>query len=141
MKKSVLLVAMFALVVLVSCQTATTAVGDAKTQFCDSLATLQTAVDDANALGPMSTVDDAKAAGDNLEAAWADVQSSSETLAEVQLDATKAAYDEMLSSIRGITDDTTLAAAVTGIQTSAETFRTAAAEINTTVCTGMGEGE
>ncbi len=132
MKKIPLLVAFVATLFLAACQQPT--VGDAKTQFCDSLKALTTAVDNVQALGPTSTVDEAKAAGEQLETAWAGVQTASEQLTEVQMDETQAAYDEMSGAVKGISDESTLAGAVGTIQGAATKFKAATAVINTTVC-------
>ena len=131
MKKSVVLLAAMATLVLAACQPT---VGDAKTEFCNSLKAVNTAVEGVKALGPTSTVEEAQTATKALEDSWATMKKSAETLKEVQLSETETAFNEMTSAMKGVSDQATLAQAVTGAQAAAMKFEATAKVINTTVC-------
>lgn len=131
MKKTALLFAAVATLVLAGCQPT---VGDAKTEFCNSLKAVGTAVDGVKALTPASTVEEAQTATKALEDSWATMKKSAETLKEVQIEETEAAYNEMVKSVKGISDQATVAQAVTGVQAAATKFDLAFKAINTTVC-------
>jgi hypothetical protein len=89
------------------------------------------------AIGPTSTVEQAQAAGQQLDSAWAAVKTSAATLKEVQLAATEEAYNEMTSAIKGISDQATLAGAGAGIQLATAKFDASYTVINSTVCAAV----
>jgi hypothetical protein len=129
-----LLAALGAVAVLAGCQTTGSQVQDAKATFCSSMQALTTALQSVKALTPASTVEQAQTARSNLQSAWEGVTKSAENLAEVQLDATKQAYEEVSNTMTGISDQTTLAGAVGTLQASVVKFEAATTAINTTVC-------
>ncbi len=131
MKKTALLFAAVATLVLAGCQPT---VGDAKAEFCKSLKAVGTAVDGVKALTPTSTVEEVQTATKALEDSWTAMKKSAETLKEVQLQETEAAYNEMVSSVKGISDQASVAMAVNGAQAAAAKFEVAYKAINTTVC-------
>ena len=130
-KKIGFLILTVLLLLLVGCGPS---VGDAKTQFCNDWQAFGTAIQNGKNLNENSTVDEAKAARDEIVKAFDKAKSSSAQLQEVQLDATQQAVDAMSQVIDSIPADATLGQAGAAIQASANALETAYTAINTTVC-------
>ena len=106
-------------------------VDEAKTQFCNDLDELDAAV---NSLRDVDSLDDIKQAGEDIRDAWDQVVKSAEKLDDVQLDATKEAYDAMLSAIEEAPDSGSLSGALEAVTGAVTTFATSFKEIHTTTC-------
>jgi predicted small secreted protein len=106
-------------------------VDEAKTQFCNDLDELDVEV---NSLRDVDSLDDIKQAGEDIRDAWDQVVKSAEKLDDVQLDATKEAYDAMLSAIEGAPDSGSLSGALETVTGAVTTFATSFKEIYTTTC-------
>ena len=109
-------------------------VADTKTQFCNDWQAFGTAIQNGKNLNENSTVEEAKAAKDEIVKAWEKAKSSGENLQEVQLDATQQAVDAMTQVIDSIPAEATLGQVGTAVQASANALETAYTAINTTVC-------
>ena len=130
-KKIGFLILTVLLVLLVGCGPS---VGDTKTQFCNDWQAFGTAIQNGKNLNENSTVDEAKAAKDEIVKAFDKAKSSSAELEEVQLDATQQAVDAMSQVIDSIPADATLGQVGTAVQASANALEAAYTAINTTVC-------
>ncbi len=131
MKKSLLILAVLLALVLTGCKSASS---DPKKAMCDSLDTLNQAVQSAKALSASTNIDQVKKSGQDLENAWVDVQKTTKKMKEPQLTNIRDSYREIVKSLRTVTDTATLQTAVSAIQTSAPKFDTAYSTINTTSC-------
>ena len=106
-------------------------VDEAKTQFCNDLDELDAAV---NSLRDVDSLDDIEQAGEDIRDAWDQVVKSAEKLDDVQLDATKEAYDAMLGAIEEAPDSGSLSGALETVTGAVTTFATSFKEIHTTTC-------
>ena len=106
-------------------------VDEAKTQFCNDLDELDAAV---NSLRDVDSLDDIEQAGEDIRDAWDQVVKSAEKLDDVQLDATKEAYDAMLGAIEEAPDSGSLSGALEAVTGAVTTFATSFKEIHTTTC-------
>ena len=106
-------------------------VDEAKSQFCNDLDELDAAV---NSLRDVDSLDDIKQAGEDIRDAWDQVVKSAEKLDDVQLDATKEAYDAMLGAIEEAPDSGSLSGALEAVTGAVTTFATSFKEIHTTTC-------
>lgn len=106
-------------------------VDEAKTQFCNDLDKLDAAV---NSLRDVNSLDDTEQAGQDIRDAWDQVAESAEKLDDVQLDATKEAYDAMLRAIEDAPNSDSLTEAVESVAGAVTTFATSFEEIHTTTC-------
>jgi outer membrane murein-binding lipoprotein Lpp len=109
-------------------------VDQAKTQFCSDWQALGTALQNAKNLNENSTVEEAKAARDEIARAWDKAKSSSAQLQDVQLEATEAAFNAMTQVVDSIPEDATLGQAGAALQVSVTAFDAAYTATNTTVC-------
>jgi hypothetical protein len=133
MKKGIWFVVLIVLVLLLAgCGAAN--VDQAKVQFCADWNELGTAIASAKALNENSTVDEAKAAQNQVAQAWDKAKNSAAQLQDVQLEATEDAYNAMTQAINSIPADATLGQANAAVQASVSAFDTAYTAINTTVC-------
>jgi hypothetical protein len=115
-------------------------VSEAKADFCESVADVaqdRAALADLNAT---STVDEAQAAVANLEDALAAAKSAAEEVGEAESDALQSAYDDLKSSIEGIDDSDTLAAAAPDVVAARDTFAAQWDAITATNCGGAVAG-
>ncbi len=131
MKKSLFILAVLLAFVITGCKSASS---DPKKAMCDSLDTLNQAVQSAKGLTASTSLDQVKKSGQDLENAWVTVQKSTKKMKEPQLSDIRDSYREMVKSLRTVTDTATLQTAVDTIQTSAPKFDTAYSTINTTSC-------
>jgi hypothetical protein len=133
MKKGIwFVVVAIALLLLAGCGAAS--VDQAKVQFCGDWNALGTAIQNAKALNENSTVEETKAAQEQIAQAWDKAKNSAAQLQDVQLEATEDAYNAMTQAINSIPGDATLGQASAAVQASVNTFETAYTAINTTVC-------
>jgi soluble cytochrome b562 len=109
-------------------------VDQAKTQFCSDWKELGTAIASAKALNENSTIDEAKAAQQQIAQAWDKATKSAAQLQDVQLQATEAAFNAMTQAINSIPNEATLGQASAGIQVAVNALDTSVTAINTTVC-------
>lgn len=135
--KRTILIAVFALVLMPMVAGCQTSVDDAKTDFCEKLQTFGTAVDGLGQITGDSTMEEFDTARANVDTAWTDLQSSSETLEEIQLDETKGAVEGLMSAADGVSDDATLKQAAGGLAAAAQATRAQIEMINTTVCVSV----
>ncbi len=133
MKKSVWFVVflMVGLLLLAGCGPS---VSDAKAQFCNDWKELGAAIAKAKALDGNATVKQAKDAQKEIAQAWEKASKSAAALKEVQINATKQAYEAMTKAIDSIPEEATLGQASAGVQAAVTGFDTAVTAINTTVC-------
>ncbi|HKX55913.1 MAG TPA: hypothetical protein VJN01_07425 [Xanthomonadales bacterium] len=110
-------------------------VGQAKTQFCSDWNELGAAIQNAKSLNENSTVEETKAAKDEIAKAWDKARNSGGQLQEVQLEATEQAFNAMTQVIDDIPEEATLGQANIAVQAAVNAFDTAYTAINTTVCT------
>jgi hypothetical protein len=106
-------------------------VDEAKSQFCSDLNELDAAV---NSLTGVRSLDDVKQASGDIGEAWDQVVKSGEALDDVQLDATKEAYDEMVSTIEDAPSSGSLSGALETVGQAVTTFASSLQEIHTTAC-------
>ena len=109
-------------------------VDQAKTQFCSDWNALGTAIQNAKGLNENSTVEEAKAAQDEIAKAFDKAKSSAAQLQDVQLEATETALNAVTQTIDSIPEEATLGQAGAAIQVSVNAFETAYTAVNTTVC-------
>jgi hypothetical protein len=109
-------------------------VADTKTQFCNDWQAFGTAIQNAKNLNENSTVEEAKAAQDEIVKAFEKAKSSGAELQEVQLQATEDAVNAVTQAINSIPEEATLGQAGAVIQASANALESAYTAINTTVC-------
>lgn len=101
---------------------------EAKAAFCESLDELASAIQDMQAIDSSSTVGELREADEAVSSAMEDVRSSGEELADVTTQALEDAYDKLRASIEDIDDDTTIADAVSAVQTDVEALEAERAE-------------
>jgi hypothetical protein len=117
--------------VLAGCQPS---IDTAKSDFCDDLGTFALAVGAYRSLGPTSSVDDFQSAQEDVDTAWNDVQSSAQTLQNVQIDSLQSAYSDLQKDVSNISGDTSIADAVPQIRQDALATLGESVKILTTTC-------
>ena len=106
-------------------------VDEAKSEFCSDLNELDAAV---NSLRSVTSLDDVKQAGEDIGEAWDQVVKSGESLEDVQLDATREAYEEMVSAIEDAPSNGSLSGALVSVGQAVTNFAASLQEIYTTAC-------
>ena len=134
MKKGIWFVVLAVLLLLLLAGCGAANVDQAKAQFCGDWKELGTAIASAKALNENSTIDEAKAAQNQVAQAWDKAKNSAAQLQDVQLKATEDAYNAMKQTIDSIPAEATLGQANAAVQASVGAFDTAYTAINTTVC-------
>jgi len=118
--------------VLSACQPS---VADAKQQFCDSLNTLNNAVDALQSIDENTSVNAAKQAQAEASKAWDEVAKAAKQLKEVQLNESEDAYKAMIKAVdSAISGESTLGDSAQIVANGAEQLSVALKAINTTVC-------
>jgi hypothetical protein len=91
--------------------------GGAESQLCADLNELSTAIRQVEALGPTSTVDQAKQARDGLKNALDDVRESARNVGSARVDNLEDAFSNLEDEVDELEGSTTLAAASGQIRT------------------------
>lgn len=130
MKKASVLLSILTLSILILSACSPT-VDEAKSEFCSDLNELDAAV---NSLRSVRSLDDIKQAGEDIGEAWDQVVKSGESLEDVQLDATREAYEEMVSAIEDAPNSGSLSGALETLGQSVTNFAASLQEIYTTAC-------
>jgi chemotaxis protein histidine kinase CheA len=108
--------------------------------FCDSLQTLAGSIEDLEALGPSSTVEDVQNGVDAVSEAAGEVRDSAADLAESQVEAIESAVSDLEGYRDDISDDETIADVIEGLAAQVAAVKQARAEAGQVAC-GEEEAE
>jgi hypothetical protein len=108
--------------------------------FCDSLQTLAGSIEDLEALGPDSTVEDVQGGVDAVSEAAGEVRESAADLAESQVEAIESAVADLESYRDSISEDETVADVIEGLAAQVAAVKQARAEAGQVAC-GEEEAE
>jgi hypothetical protein len=109
-------------------------VDEAKAAFCTDLAAYGQAVAGMKALGPTSTVQQAKDSLKAVEQAHASLEKSAATLKGAQADALEQEFKNLQKTINDIPNDATLAQAQASVKGATVSALAAYVDASTTVC-------
>lgn len=121
MKRFVLLFAVVALVAT-ACSDS---VEDATDAYCDDLSALSSALGEVSTLNASSTVDDVQKVGDDISDAYDDVVSSAANVDGAVTSEIDSASSDFQSSVSSISSDSSVADALSDLQTAGQAYTTA----------------
>jgi hypothetical protein len=107
---------------------------DSTAAFCQSLQELAVAEANVRSIDVNTSVDQAKQYGQELQTAWNNMVSARQNLAVDKFDELQNAYNELRSTIDGLSGEQSVAQALPTIRTALTTFEANLNEIRTTVC-------
>jgi hypothetical protein len=102
--------------------------------FCDSLQALAGSIEDLEALGPSSTVEDVQNGVDAVSEAAGEVRDNAADLAESQVEAIESAVSDLEGYRDGISEDATIAEVIEGLAAQVAAVKQARAEAGQVAC-------
>jgi hypothetical protein len=114
----------FAVVALVA-TACSSSVEDATEAYCDDLEALGTALGEVSSLSATSSVDDVQDVADDISDAYDDVVSSAADVDDAVTSEIDSARSDFQSSVSAISSDSSVAEALTDLQTAGQTYAAA----------------
>ena len=111
----------------------------ATSDFCNDLGKFAQSVGEYRSLGPTSSVDDFQDAQKDVDKAFKNLQSASQTLKSVQTDSLQSAYSDLQKDVSNISGDTNITDAVTQVHQDALAVLQEANQILTTTCSSTSQ--
>ncbi len=128
---SVIILLLIVGLILPACSSSTS---DTTAAFCNSLASLAQAEAQVRSINATTTVDQAKQYQQNLQNAWNDVVNAKKDLTVSKYSDLQNSYNQLISSLSGISGSSTVAQALPSIQSAVATFDSNLNSIRQTTC-------
>jgi hypothetical protein len=120
-----------ALLVLAGCGSSSPATPSAQAQFCQSLTSLHSSVNELTDVNGNTTVGEVKSYGQSVAAAMAQVRAAAANLHTARISDLNSAVNNLQQTINTLPNSTTLSEAASTIQSQAAAVQTARAQVGT----------